>query len=306
MRPIPKSCYSCGVPLAAIDARTAPLCGQLHCRWRYDAVPAYRRCAICARPLSDHAMSGRVCAGGDCEREWAIERPRRRQREIEAEAVALRATHGPRAGVDAPSDFPVATVPSARARVTRLPARRRRAVREGFAALIATVVAQRARGERPAPDEPLPASRTDVDSVLGHMCGRCRGVCCATGRDHAWATEATFHSYLDAHPDRDADAVLAAYMERLPRRSVDRSCVFHRSDGCALPRDMRADKCNRYLCDSLTDFARATPPGVTPRAFVVAVHGLGKCDATLDHIAFVDARDVRAAHRVRSARPPSP
>ena len=34
------------------------------------------------------------------------------------------------------------------------------------------------------------------------------------------------------------------------------SCVYHTDIGCSLPRNMRADTCNEFLCDTLIELDR--------------------------------------------------
>ena len=79
-----------------------------------------------------------------------------------------------------------------------------------------------------------------------------------------------------------------------------RSCVYHGADGCALPRALRSDTCNRYFCEGLQrvrDAGREVPV----RLFLAQITEGRQGDVRSG--AFVDARDVRV---VRRARPPAP
>jgi hypothetical protein len=70
-------------------------------------------------------------------------------------------------------------------------------------------------------------------------------------------------------------AAVAAYVARVPAATVPGSCVFHGADGCGLPREMRSDTCNRYLCDGLVELraelGRRAAAGAPARAAYVAV-----------------------------------
>jgi hypothetical protein len=297
----PASCHVCAVPLTAAHLHTAPLCGGAECHARSQATPAWRRCGVCARPLADRALAERVCGDAACRHEWLVERPRQRRLELDDRARRFRAAAAAHAGVDAPETFPVGLVPRLRPRLTRLPDRRRRALAAHLTTLAREAAALRARGTPPdRASTPVPP-RAELAAVLGHACGRCRGFCCMTAGDLAYLQVGTLHRWLDAHPDRDANAAVAAYLAYLGPRTVHRSCPFHRADGCSLPRDMRADICNSYICDGLTRISDAAPAAGPVHAFVATMND--PMDATSAFItgAFVDARDVRVVHRRRTA-----
>jgi hypothetical protein len=44
-------------------------------------------------------------------------------------------------------------------------------------------------------------------------------------------------------------------MSKIPRQSVEYSCVYHGDRGCTLPRSMRASICNTYHCEGLKALA---------------------------------------------------
>ncbi len=75
--------------------------------------------------------------------------------------------------------------------------------------------------------------------------------------------------YLSRYPDREDDAIIADYLDYVPSRTMSAGCVYQRSDGCALPRDMRADICNSFYCDGLNDIRFLYGDGRPVRAFFV-------------------------------------
>jgi hypothetical protein len=108
-------------------------------------------------------------------------------------------------------------------------------------------------------DEPAaaPPRRSDGASTLhdlpvGSICAACRGACCVNGGDHGYITTAT----LRAAEARDAaGTIVDHYLAHVPRRTYAGSCIFHAPTGCALPRDLRSETCNRHLCAPLTRLA---------------------------------------------------
>ncbi len=65
----------------------------------------------------------------------------------------------------------------------------------------------------------------------------------------------TIFRYMSGHPDQKPRHVLAAYMEYVAEKSYEGSCVYHTEKGCSLPRNMRSNTCNNFLCDSLIELS---------------------------------------------------
>ncbi len=92
---------------------------------------------------------------------------------------------------------------------------------------------------------------TTVSSMPGQLCALCGGGCCTKGGEQAYLSAATMRRFMDAWPRLAADEVVAAYLERVPAAPQERSCINHTGNGCALPREMRSDICNRFHCEPL-------------------------------------------------------
>ncbi len=69
------------------------------------------------------------------------------------------------------------------------------------------------------------------------------------GVRHAFLEADTIRLYRRRHPGATPDDVRARYLGRVPRHTVEHSCVYHGERGCVLERDERADICNRYHCN---------------------------------------------------------
>ena len=108
-------------------------------------------------------------------------------------------------------------------------------------------------GDAASPEPPASA----VEALERAACASCRGLCCRHGEPHAFLRPATVRRTLKLHPGWTAAQALEAYLSFIPAESTAGSCIYHGSRGCALPRAMRSDVCNRYLCDDLERLQKA-------------------------------------------------
>jgi hypothetical protein len=139
-------------------------------------------------------------------------------------------------------------LPSGPRRLRKLSQRRRRQ-HELHLRRIITELAQPA-DPSPADDPtPTPTGRP----LAAHLCTMCRGGCCTRGGDAAYLSVATLRRFIATEGPLAPDALLAAYLDRLPIRSEAGSCIHHGVGGCSLPRAMRSDICNNYACQALAE-----------------------------------------------------
>lgn len=106
-----------------------------------------------------------------------------------------------------------------------------------------------------------------LPAAAATLCALCGGTCCVQGAQH--------HAFIDAevlerwqvqHPGQSTEDAIAAYLAALPAEHLDGGCAFQTATGCHLPREDRADICNRYVCkalDALGDRLAAAPETVT-------------------------------------------
>jgi DUF971 family protein len=72
------------------------------------------------------------------------------------------------------------------------------------------------------------------------------------------------------HLGKNQDRLWREYLDRLADRTVGGSCINHTATGCSLPRQMRADTCNTYYCNSMRGWQALRASGKTPLgAFVI-------------------------------------
>ncbi len=123
------------------------------------------------------------------------------------------------------------------------------------ASLDAELYARRDRTKTPQTPTPLD------DASLGAVCRTCRGACCKAGENHAFLTRAVLSRVKKERRFATDASLLESYLDQVPTLARRGSCIYHGADGCALPRTMRSETCNRFLCYPLKqlgkDFSRA-------------------------------------------------
>ena len=87
--------------------------------------------------------------------------------------------------------------------------------------------------------------------MTSQLCAVCRGGCCPGGAEHAYLQPESILSYMTLHPGHTARQILCAYLRGLPEVSMLGGCVNQTDQGCHLPRAMRSDSCNRFVCPSM-------------------------------------------------------
>jgi hypothetical protein len=165
--------------------------------------------------------------------------------------------------------YPVALVPYNPAAPIALPASRREALRAHLIDIAAQAIAAKASRSEIAESE-TSASATPTDDVLLHACSACRGSCCRNGGERAYLTSDTIARYLDQFPDSSVEEIADAYLSYLADETMAGGCVYQHATGCTLPRSLRSDTCNNYLCADLHSFQHRHRDDEPLRAFFVA------------------------------------
>ncbi|RZI80327.1 MAG: hypothetical protein EOP38_22800 [Rubrivivax sp.] len=150
-----------------------------------------------------------------------------------------------------------------------LPRRRRRLYRAHLKSIIAEALLT---ADEPAQVSPLPLEPEEaMTATEQNLCALCAGGCCNSGSELAYLKPATMRRFMASQPQLSPRQVMAAYMARLSPQTQTGSCVNHTATGCSLPREMRSDTCNRYVCTAQSDLhaaLRATPPALGAVAIV--------------------------------------
>jgi hypothetical protein len=190
--------------------------------------------------------------------------------ELAAKRAMIRKTALERHGMvtaEAQRSAYVAILPAFSAPVSNLPEKRRRRLRDRVLELIGRAVSKTPTAAVP----PAPASVPNAGQqrMLGQACALCQGRCCQNGAEHAWLQVATIRRVMASRPELRPRHVLDEYLSYLPSKSYAGSCVYHTATGCALPRSLRSDVCNNYLCDGV-DQLLLDLQGSSPQVLVAA------------------------------------
>lgn len=275
--PLTTHCLICETPLNAHQrALRRPVCQRADCQWRFSQLGRNGRCEVCGQALERITTAVGVCDTPLCQRTHHERQGHRDQAALRERARQLRDRSAPALGIENPETYPVQPIPAFEARLVNLPQQRKRAFRDRLTQIISEAVSR--PGPPPAPDRsdpgrPDPSQSSELGPVLGSACASCKGHCCRNGGDHAYIEPATIRRYLADHPDQRPRQVLAAYLSRLNNKTYEHSCIFHGAKGCALPRELRSDTCNRHFCDGLRTFQRQHDPAGPARGFFLSVSG---------------------------------
>ncbi len=166
------------------------------------------------------------------------------------------------------------------------------AVRDNTAPMSLAEVAARDDARGPDPTSASSGTAAMRTAILGASCATCRGECCTAGGTHAFLREDTVRrvraQYAEDARPLTTRALEELYARHLPARHYRDSCVYHTTSGCALPRDLRANLCNRYVCGGLTQLSRALDAAGHETAYVAAADS-----AHLRRVARVSGEGVR-------------
>ena len=115
------------------------------------------------------------------------------------------------------------------------------------------------------------APNTEVLAILKTACGLCQGYCCQRGGlHHTFLSIETIRRYMSRHPGLRPADVRDIYLAYVGESSMEGSCLFHGPSGCKLPREMRADICNRFYCRGLVEFQNSLTTNDPVRVFLAA------------------------------------
>ena len=240
------------------------------------------KCLICSRPLTLHEkFSGQICSGWRC-----------RARQLDDALQAARAATARDIGFEPAASFPIIVVPWRAFRVVELSADLRDELVAFLAHLLVAApqtldesIAQKDADSGVGQFDASGHIDSQPDRLLAKICAVCQGFCCFYGATrHAFLDREALLRFRNRTPELPADGVIAEYLRYLPECHGEASCVYHAETGCALPRDMRANICNRYECHGLTAARRVYAGSAQANACVVVRH-----DNRIVSCAFVEA-----------------
>ena len=121
--------------------------------------------------------------------------------------------------------------------------------REAFAAYVRELIAD-AKKSRSATKWPEPLAPDEARAVAT-ACALCRGFCCSKAGDAAYLNPVTIKRVQSEQPHLTEDELVSAYVDAVPERAFEGSCIFHAAEGCSLPWSMRSNVCHIYQCKPL-------------------------------------------------------
>lgn len=282
-------CVVCGRPLPlGISPRVQPTCGAMTCLLQAAQVQRAKRkgaatCQACHVLLPVQKVARGYCDDRTCATIAAHHRARQREmqreasrREFESAATSRRLELAETHKIDNVEEFLIVLVPHTSKPLSSPSTDRLGALLAHIRHLIQrAVVAAPDPGDFLRPESDYLPEATEAESqAFGVGCRLCRGHCCVAGGTHAFLTISTIRRVFANQPDLSPMQVFEAYTSRIPEKSVEDSCLFHGQFGCTLPRDMRADMCNRFLCRDLQDMRLAMAE--SNQRFFVAAHDASK------------------------------
>lgn len=282
------SCLVCNRPLSVLDRRQNIKLCSVRCRAEYSRFLPGQTCGYCGRPLRPAELAAKLCEGTDCRLKSAEKQVREQERlEREERDAAARIIHEKAVGNES-ADYPLTIIPSNALRIVDLDIERRQALSDHIESILNAMNVVDGTEPVPGPLPTLVPPSPELLKLLAGACSLCRGDCCRRGGERAYIDTQTIRRYQCDHPESTPREILAAYLGRVGTRVYAGSCIYHQPDGCALPRDMRSDTCNRYYCPELKAFQQDASEWKTDRAFFAA-GSLGVVRAA----GFVDQDGVR-------------
>lgn len=232
-----KSSANCG-SRGRFDIRLSPVRACGICGETLDPIQVTTTAAVCGRLPCVVAASA-----GQAEELRAIEE----DREVRARTTLEAAGHHP-------DELNWSTVPSNRAGPAPLPP----GAIEDFVRHLGRVVTEASdlasgAAEGPTPGRPTspPPTSTEADA-LARGCTACRGWCCQRGGTHAFLDAASVLRILREERTLDPSDLEAQYLSRVQATHLEGGCLFQGPQGCRLPRTLRSNTCNDWLCEDLT------------------------------------------------------
>ena len=149
--------------------------------------------------------------------------------------------------------LPIALLPRNTQSLTPLSQIRIAAFREFLSQTVTQAKAlSESAAETSASTNGIPSNQADLP-VLDAGCALCGGECCQTGGNTAWLEPATIQRLNWQTQIISEQRIVEHYLSYVPAVSYENSCIYHSERGCTLPRKMRSNVCNQFLCRGLSE-----------------------------------------------------
>ena len=119
--------------------------------------------------------------------------------------------------------------------------------------------------------------------LMDAACILCKGQCCLNGGpNNAFLEVEDIQRFRIRNPGATREDIKAAYAALMPEETSVMSCVFHGPMGCTLPREMRSQLCNSFVCRGQTVLAQGKAAGVNGAVILAAPQNKAVAAATFD------------------------
>ena len=119
--------------------------------------------------------------------------------------------------------------------------------------------------------------------LMDAACILCKGQCCLNGGpNNAFLEVEDIQRFRIRNPGATREDIRAAYAALMPEKTSVMSCVFHGEYGCTLPREMRSQLCNSFVCRGQSVLAQGAQAGDTGAVLLAVPQSKAVAAATYD------------------------
>ena len=119
--------------------------------------------------------------------------------------------------------------------------------------------------------------------LMDSACILCKGQCCLNGGpSNAFLEVEDIQRFRIRNPGATREDIRAAYAALMPEKTSVMSCVFHGEYGCTLPREMRSQLCNSFVCRGQSMLAQGAQAGDTGAVLLAVPQSKSVSAATYD------------------------
>ncbi|MEL6999536.1 MAG: hypothetical protein AAFP68_14830 [Pseudomonadota bacterium] len=119
--------------------------------------------------------------------------------------------------------------------------------------------------------------------LMDAACILCKGQCCLNGGpNNAFLEVEDIQRFRIRNPGATREDIKAAYEALMPEETCVMSCVFHGIYGCTLPREMRSQLCNSFVCRGQNLLAQGAAAGDEAAVLLAAPQNKAVAAATFD------------------------
>ena len=231
------------------------------------------QCSICSKAIDvHHLVRGGTCGDASCRAMAAKRAIARQYAEHKAASESIARKHLPTLLASSQlseDELTLIALPGSTGSLQPPAAERRERFRESVTAAVAASTEQ---GYGSANEPLADADNVSPPAVLAAACKTCRGLCCRAGGDSAYIDEATVRRVRAQRSGLSDADIVALYMNAIPERTVQQSCILHGAQGCALPRELRSHVCNDFYCRPLREWEREVARIDSRPAAIVVLH----------------------------------